>query len=179
MNDRIQKIGEILKKPKVLIAAGIAGMVLILVSSFLPSGEKKTKTASGEAITAQEYGAQLEKSLSQTVRCITGSKKVQVVVTLESGIRYTYADIHEGTTANKTESDYESTSDERKQSYITVRNADGGEQALLVTSEMPEVRGVAIICEGGDDPVLNEKIKNAVTAALNITSKRVYVAGGF
>ena len=179
MNDRIQKIWDKIKTPKVLIIAGIAGMILILLSSFLPSGKKGTQAATGETITAQEYSSQLEKSIAETVKCITGSKKVQVIVTLESGVRYTYADIKEGTTANKTESDYESTSDERKQSYITVRNADGGEQALLVTSEMPEVRGVAIICEGGDDPVLNEKITNAVTAALNITSKRVYVAGGF
>ncbi len=56
--------------------------------------------------------------------------------------------------------------------------ADGGEQALLVTAEMPEVRGVAVVCRGGDDELINEKIKNAVTAALNITSKRVYIAGG-
>ena len=47
-----------------------------------------------------------------------------------------------------------------------------------MTAEMPEVRGVAIVCEGGDDEQINEKIKNAVTAALNITSKRVYIAGG-
>ena len=71
-----------------------------------------------------------------------------------------------------------STSSENKQSYITVKTADGGEQALLVTAEMPEVRGVAVVCRGGDDELINEKIKNAVTAALNITSKRVYIAGG-
>ena len=61
---------------------------------------------------------------------------------------------------------------------VTVKTADGGEQALLVTTEMPQVRGVAVVCEGGDDEIINEKITNAVTAALNITSKRVYIAGG-
>ena len=40
------------------------------------------------------------------------------------------------------------------------------------------MRGVAVVCEGGDDEIINEKITNAVTAALNITSKRVYIAGG-
>ena len=61
---------------------------------------------------------------------------------------------------------------------VLVTPADGGEQALLVTTEMPQVRGVAVVCEGGDDEIINEKITNAVTAALNITSKRVYIAGG-
>ena len=101
-----------------------------------------------------------------------------MVVTLESGIKYSYADTNEGSSADKTESNSKSTSSENKQSYITVKTADGGEQALLVTAEMPEVRGVAVVCRGGDDELINEKIKNAVTAALNITSKRVYIAGG-
>ena len=179
MNERMQTFFRKIKSPKVLIAAGIAGMVLILLSSFLPSGKKTEQSVCADAVTAEEYAGQLEKRIAGTVQSITGSRKVDVIVTLESGVRYTYADTNEDTSANKTESDYESTSNERKQSYITVRNADGGEQALLVTAHMPEVRGVAIVCEGGDDPVLNEKIKNAVTAALNITSKRVYVAGGF
>ena len=43
---------------------------------------------------------------------------------------------------------------------------------------MPEVRGVAIVCEGGDNEIIAEKIQNTVTAALNITSKRVSIAGG-
>jgi len=42
---------------------------------------------------------------------------------------------------------------------------------------MPQVRGVAIVCDGGDNQILNEKILNTVTAALNITSKRVYICG--
>ena len=49
---------------------------------------------------------------------------------------------------------------------------------MLITTEMPEVRGVAIVCEGGDDEETNQKIQSAVTAALNITSKRVYITGG-
>ena len=56
--------------------------------------------------------------------------------------------------------------------------ADGGEQALIVTEIMPQIRGVAIICKGGNIEQTAEKIKNAVTAALNITSKRVYISGG-
>ena len=69
-------------------------------------------------------------------------------------------------------------SQSKKQSYITVKTADGGEQALIVTEFMPDVRGVAVICSDGNSEATAEKIKNAVTAALNITSKRVYISGG-
>ena len=179
MNDTLKTLLRKIKSPKLLVIVGISGMLLICLSSFIGGESKKQNNSlSGENITAEEYRAQLEESVAGIVKSITGSKKVNVVITLESGIRYSYADINEGTSANKTESNSESSSSESKQTYITVKSADGGEQALLVTTEMPEVRGVAIVCEGGDNEQINEKIKNAVTAALNITSKRVYIAGG-
>lgn len=179
MNDVINKLTEKIKSPKALVAAGLAGILLIFLSSFLGGGDNGKKQApSAESITAEEYRGELEQSVAEIVKSITGSDNVKVVITLESGIKYSYADIREGVSANKTENNSESTSSESKQTYITVKTADGGEQALLVTTEMPEVRGVAIVCEGGDDGETNEKIQNAVTAALNITSKRVYVAGG-
>lgn len=179
MNDVIEKLTEKIKNPKVLVAAGFIGIALICLSSFIGGGDKsEKKILSGENITAEEYRVQLESSIEEIVKSITGNSNVKVVITLESGIKYSYADIKEGVSANKTESNLTSTSSESKQTYITVKSADGGEQALLVTTEMPEVRGVAIVCEGGDDEQINEKIQNAVTAALNITSKRVYIAGG-
>lgn len=179
MNDVLNKLTEKIKNPKLLVAVGLVGIALICLSSFIGGGEKAEKsTRSADSITASEYRAELEESIGDIVKSITGSKSVNVVITLESGIKYSYADINEGVSADKTESNSKSTSSESKQTYITVKTADGGEQALLITTEMPEVRGVAIVCEGGDDEQINEKIQNAVTAALNITSKRVYIAGG-
>lgn len=179
MNEVINKLTEKIKNPKLLVVAGLVGIALICLSSFISGGEKKESRAEfGETVTAEEYKAELQKSIGEIVKSITGSDNLKVVITLESGIKYSYADISEGVSENKTASNSESSSSELKQTYITVKTADGGEQALLVTTEMPEVRGVAIVCEGGDDERINQKIQNAVTAALNITSKRVYIAGG-
>ena len=178
MNEIIKKYTAVLKSPKVLIIIGICGILLIGLSSILPSGEKKEESSSEQSLTAEQYRISLEESISKTVSSITGSQNVTVMITLESGIKYSYAEEAEGTSQNKTESDSESFSSENKQSYIIVKDSSGGERALLITEQMPEVRGVAIVCEGGDSEEIAEKIKNAVTAALNITSKRVYIAGG-
>ena len=92
-------------------------------------------------------------------------------------VRYSYAD------DVKTDTDLtdgEKTKQSRKSSesfHITVKDSSGDEKALVVTENMPEVRGVAIICENGDDEYVKEKIENAVMAALDITSKRVYITG--
>jgi stage III sporulation protein AG len=125
----------------------------------------------------ENYKAELESDIKEAVKNITGSKNISVVITLESSVRYSYADQREKSSANKTESEQQSTQNDLKESYITIKTSDGGEQALLVTAKMPEIRGVAIVCEGGDDEIIAEKIKNAVTAAFGITSKRVYICG--
>lgn len=177
MNEKIKKIS---KNPKFLIILGISGILLIFISSLF-SGDKndeKSNVKSDAAYTTNEYCSMLEDDIKDIVTGITGDKNPTVVVTLESGIRYSYASADETDTSSSTGSANDQSSESKKQSYITVKTADGGEQALVVTEIMPEVRGVAIICAGGNSDITAEKIKNAVTAALNITSKRVYISGG-
>lgn len=177
MNEKIKKITQ---NPKLLIILGLGGILLIFISSLFSADDKTdNKTASSStAYTAEQYREMLEKDIKNIVIGITGDKNPTVVITLESGIRYSYASADETDTSSSTGSVTDQSSESKKQSYITVKTADGGEQALIVTEIMPEVRGVAIICAGGNSDSTAEKIKNAVTAALNITSKRVYISGG-
>ncbi len=174
-----EKIKNLIKNPKVLIVVGITGIMLIFLSSFFPSdtsGENTSAIPSG--YNAEEYRINLEDNVKSIVTGITGDKSPTVVITLESGIRYSYASAAETDTSSSTGSSSDQSSESKKQSYITVKNSDGGEQALIITEIMPDVRGVAIICSGGNDETIAEKIENAVTSALNITSKRVYISGG-
>lgn len=176
MNDLIKKYSEKLKNPRVLIILGVIGIALIFLSSL--GTDKSETTAKAEDFSVEEYKESLEKDITKLVKSISGSRKVTVVITLESGINYQYADTVEEAGETKNQSDESLQKNELKQDYITVKNADGSEAAILISKQMPEIRGVAIVCEGGDNAALNEKIQNAVTSALNITSKRVYIAGG-
>lgn len=177
MNEKIKKLTQ---NPKLLIVLGIGGILLIFISSFFSGVDKKAENSavSSADYTAEQYSEILEEDIKNIVSRITGDKNPTVVITLESGIRYSYASADETDISSSTGSTNDQSSESKKQSYITVKTADGGEQALVVTEIMPEVRGVAIICAGGNSEAIAEKIKNAVTAALNITSKRVYISGG-
>lgn len=46
MMEKLKKLTES-KKPMILFILGLAGMLLILLSSLLPEGGKETKTADG------------------------------------------------------------------------------------------------------------------------------------
>lgn len=177
MNEKMKKL---IQNPKLLVILGISGIVLIFISSLFSGNNNKAESsvASSVTYTAEQYSEMLEEDIKNIVTGITGDKNPTVVITLESGIRYSYASADETDTSSSTGSTNDQSSESKKQSYITVKTADGGEQALVVTEIMPEVRGVAIICSGGNSEATAEKIKNAVTAALNITSKRVYISGG-
>ena len=59
--------------------------------------------------------------------------------------------------------------------YIIVEDADGAQKALAVTQVQPVVKGVVIVCEGGDNPSVQQRVTDAVTTALNLSSARVCV----
>ena len=76
---------------------------------------------------------------------------------------------------DSTESSGDKTSGTSEVSYITVRDANGSERALAVTEVQPTVKGVVVVCPGGEEPVVQQRIISAVTTALDISSKRVFV----
>ena len=172
-----EKIKNITKNPKLLIAVGLCGILLVFLSSLFSSGYKKETVSVSSEQSTEQYRVGLEQSIKEIVSQISGDSAPTVVITLESGIRYSYASADETDTSSSGQTSGESR-ESKKQSFITVKTADGGEQPLVVTEIMPEVRGVAIICNGGNSQAIAEKIENAVTAALNITTKRVYISGG-
>lgn len=175
MSDLFSKLAPTLKKPKFLIIAGFIGIILIALSG---GGKKEeTKAETSQIFSVEEYKENLEKELKKLVANITDSREIEVVITLENDLEYSYAESVEQNAHEETKEGDASHKNELKEGYITIKTADGGEEALLVTRTMPKIRGVAIVCTGGDNEILREKIENAVTAALNITKKRVYICG--
>ena len=109
---------------------------------------------------------------------IRGAGQCQVMVTLENGVEYVYASQQKVNTdrTEDTASDSNKISqrDGTEQNIIIV-DTDNGRQGLLVTEIQPTVKGVVVVCEGGDLPQVQQRIIEAVTTALNISSKRVCV----
>ena len=163
-----------MKKPKGLMIAGLIGILLIFVSTVFPKSTAEKK----QDFSAESYRHTLEKSVKELVFRITGDNGSTVVVTLDTGARYVYADSATASSSDNVTETGSVQNSNSTHSYITVRNESGGEEALPITVYMPQIRGVAIVCRGGNDPQLAEQVQNAVTAALHITNSRVYITGG-
>lgn len=167
MNERIVMLFKRLKNGKTLFIVGLVGILLIFASSLVPSGyEKETMTTS--QFDSEAYRQELEKSVKKTVQSITGNRDVTVCITLDGGVRYTYAD---DSRTSSTDSDSETESESEKK-YIIITDSSGNEKAVSVYEAYPEVRGVTVVYKGSS--AYEEKIKSAVMAALGITSKRIF-----
>ena len=164
---------------KIIIIFGLVGIILIFISSFFKGEEKSTMTIETKA-SPQQYSDKLEQSLESIVSSIKGAGKSKVLVTLENTAETVYAtEEKKNKEASEDKSNGETTrkkeSDDCERKYITIKDSDGSERALAVTELQPKIKGVIVVCSGGDDPLVQQRIISAITTALNITSNRVCV----
>lgn len=180
----VQRLAENDVWRKVILILGFVGIALIFFSGIFQNRDSRAANAPAEEepvkTTAQEYAQQTEKNLTELIGSINGAGSVKVLVTLERNTQYVYATEEKKTTqstqdqaANATVKNQEN--DSRETKYILVKGADGSQQALAVTQVEPIVKGVVVVCEGGNQPAVQKDIIDAVTTALNLSSARVCV----
>ena len=138
----------------------ILAMLLILLSELFPQNTaagstKNTKSAQSST----EYQAQLENRLEHLISQMSGAGKTTVMVTLETGEEAIYA------------LDTQSGEMQSQQTHVLLE--DGS--ALTETVCLPQVCGVAVLCEGGGDIRVAARITELVSALLDLPSNRICV----
>nr|WP_319487965.1 stage III sporulation protein AG [uncultured Caproiciproducens sp.] len=166
---------------KIIIIGGLIGIAFIFLSGYLNNDHTDTKAVSSQpVVTAEQYATELETRLTDIVTRIQGAGTAKVLVTLERSTQYVYAT--EEKRSNQTTEDKSDGSntknevnDNTETNYILVKDADGAQKALAVTEVQPIIKGVVVVCDGGDNPTVQQDVISAVTTALDITSVRVCV----
>ena len=69
-----------------------------------------------------------------------------------------------------------SDTEKKNESEIVIIEGENGEKPVILKTEEEDIRGVFVICEGGDNAVVREKIIEALCALLDIPSNSVSVA---
>ena len=176
----VSNIAQRLKKDKKLViicGIGILGILLLLMSELVSGSGEKSAPAEQTTENAQEltYAQDIEERLSQIISSIDGAGKTKVMVTLENGTEQVYAANEK--TASDSSSDADGSagkiSDEKE--YVIIETDSKGDQGLVIKLIQPKIRGVAVVCEGGDSDIIRREIQETVTAVLDISASRVYV----
>jgi len=168
INELPAKLKELSQKPVFLKAAVAVGIIMIILILTLDLSEEEMSRAeaSGKTISFEAsdiYAKDIENKLSGLLEAIEGVGKAEIMLTITSTEEYVYAET------------YKQGSSQAENDYVII---DKGSQkeALIKKINNPEISGVVVVCEGGDDPRICEKIYKAVSTALNISTTKIYVA---
>ncbi len=164
------------KGVKLAVVLGLIGMVLIMLSEWLPSGDGNTDTPTVK--TTEQYRTETEQHLKELLSQMAGVGECSIFVTFESGVEYVYATEQKGNTdysENKNDSSEQVSQKENSEESVILIDGENGKTGLLLTEIQPQVKGVVVVCEGGENAEVVERIVSAITTALNISSRRVCV----
>lgn len=142
------------------VLVGGAAMLLLLLSELLPTGgTQKTAAASAPAVSASQYQTQLEEQLESLISQLQGAGRTTVMVTLTTGEETVYA------------VDTQSGDVQQQETHVLLQ--DGS--ALAETTYLPQVCGVAVLCEGGGDVRVAARITELLHSLLDLPSNRICV----
>lgn len=143
----------------ILLGGVIAGVALLLVGNGFwqgaPEEDTNIKNESLSELTA--YEKELEAEIEKMCAAVSGVSQVDVMVRLSGGSSIIYAADGSG-----------------KPSTV---GSGSSESPLYSTLRSPTVAGVGIVCRGGNDPTIQQRLIDLVSTTLDISASRVFVAG--
>lgn len=140
-----------------VIGLAVLGIILILFGSRSSISSDNSDPDIRKYTDVGFYTGYLEERISELCRSIAGVQDAVVFLTLDCSSEYVYA--------NEKVSDYLILSDKE------------GEQAVMLCEIYPQVRGVAVVCTGGDLPRIRETVTELLAASLGLPSNKIKVAG--
>ena len=178
------------KKEKIAIIF-LLGVFFLLVATPVSTISGDDKEKSSEKIVEnedtcevkqnggkEEYIDSLENKLEQTIEGMEGAGKVLVMITLKDG----------GEKILDKNQPYESSSEIEKEEGKETEKAsiksdqetvlvevDGNTGPIVLQELYPDVEGVVVVCEGGDNQGLSLQIKETVQALFSVDAHKVVV----
>ena len=192
MENRLQrwldglKSGERLPKKNQLIILLLTGILLLVIVVPLPenadqdSADLVTASAQEGNEDSQKYEEYLEKRTEETLRHVEGVGEVEVMITLRStGQKIVEKDqqsssqsTEETDSAGGTRSTEESSSDKTS---VYEQGTDGSQIPYVTKEISPEVEGVVVIADGGDNAVVVRNITEAVQALFGVEAHKIKI----
>ncbi len=166
-SDWLEKLTASDKKRKIIIALGLVGVLLLLLSEVLPTGVNKKAEEKQQSPSYSEYVAKLETDTASLISTIDGVGRCQVMITLREGTENIYA--------RNADEEIRDGSNSAKHEYV-LYDGEQGEEALLVKERFPPVQGVAVVCDGADNTVVRTCVVNTVSALFNVSVSKISVA---
>lgn len=176
------------KKEKIVILFLVGVFFLLLATPISSISSARNTVNNQESSTEQEekkqnvkndeYIAMLENKLEQTIEGMEGAGKVHVMITLEDSgekILDKNQPYESSQEIVKEEGKESETSTIQSDSQTVLIDVDGNTSPIVIQERYPDIEGVVVVCEGGDDSRTSLRIKEAVQALFSIDTHKIVV----
>ncbi len=142
-------------KNRITVLLLAAGGILLIIASSLFGGDKHETVE--EYTEVGFYTTYLEERIAELCNSLYGVSDAKVFLTLDCSSEQIYQ--------SNGVSDY------------LILTGDGGETAVKLCEIYPKVRGIAVVCKGGELPRVQETVIELLSAALGLPKNKIQVAG--
>lgn len=181
------------KKNQLLIVFLVGILLLVLVIPVSPSKEKEgengryveRQTERGTeytetAGTMAEYEEYLEKRVASALEYVEGVGKAEVIITLKSSSQKIVEkdQASDSRTTDETDSSGGTRTEEIRSSDRTSvyeETSDGLRMPYVSKEMMPEIAGVVVIAQGGDEAVVVQNITEAIQALFGVEAHKIKI----
>ena len=171
---------------KLLIIA-ICGVVLVMLPTGSKSKNKSNSVVKEEKetesiieISEDEYCNNLEKRLENILSGVKGVGNVKVMITFKSTsekvvlkeISYDKSSENGGEGKANVRESYK-----EQEAVVFKEDSDGNTIPYVIKENVPEIEGIAVVAEGGDNKDIILKITNVVQALFGVSPHKISVIG--
>lgn len=144
-----------------------AGIVLMTISSGGKTTSPQAKEATAEPLFLDYYSEEvaLEEKLVAIFSAVKDAGKVSVALTFEEGTESIFAE-----ESNETLSENES--------ETSSALAEINDTPVLIKQRLPKVRGLVIVAQGAGNPLVKERLYEAASSLLGLTSAQIAIIEG-
>ena len=189
--EKMKKMDTSQKKTRLMILF-LCGLLLLVVAIPLPESENGvSKKDTGSSTVSEEgsrsgsdelenYEIYMEQKKAQTLGKVEGAGEVTVMITLKStGQKVVEKDQQSsGQTTKESDSQGGTRENEEKsldKTTVYSQGTDGTQTPYISKENAPEVEGVLVIAEGGDNAVVVKNLTEAVQALFGVEAHKIKI----
>ena len=151
-------------KKFILIILLLSVAVILLICSDGSKNKEVPLENSKNYFDAMEYISSIENKIKNMTEQVTGSVAT-VSVGIKSSGEYVYA-------FDESKSD-----SSEKSECVIIRDNENNNSPIYIGYSLPEISGIAIVCEGGEKTEIKLRITNMISTAFGISSNKIFVCG--
>ncbi len=166
-----------------LVTIFVCGIVLLIAANYFGRSLEEKPTEIQEAAPVMQmtksFEEELELRLEDALALVDGVGKVKVLLTISNGKELVVAEDSQVTESGTTENDgsggVRETFNRQTQGNKIIVSDNQGSKPLVLKEIQPEIEGVIIVAEGGDDIYVKDTLTKSAVAILGIEPHKVSV----